>query len=39
MLKDKVNPAAEFDMNTIIAFRVNVHATKNPDLSMGTSRP
>lgn len=47
MLKDNGNPPAEFDVNTITAFRVNVHATKGSDLSerhksgtsQGTSQP
>lgn len=34
MLKDNGNPPAEFDVNTITAFRVNVHATKESDLGM-----
>lgn len=38
MLKDNGNPTAEFDVNTITAFRVNVHATKESDLSKGTSQ-
>ena len=33
MLKDNGNAPAEFDVNTITAFRVNVHATKDSDLS------
>lgn len=37
MLKDNGNPPAEFDVNTITAFRVNVHATMDSDLSKGTS--
>ena len=32
MLKDNGNPPAEFDVNTITAFRVNVHATNDSDL-------
>ena len=32
MLKDNGNPPAEFDVNTITAFRVNVHATNKSDL-------
>lgn len=32
MLKDNDNPPAEFDVNTITAFRVNVHATNESDL-------
>ena len=39
MLKDNGNPSAEFDVNTITAFRVNVHATNESDLSKGTSQP
>lgn len=31
MLKENGNPPAEFDVNTISAFRVNVHATNNTD--------
>gem|GEM_PF-2173718 len=38
MLKDNGNPSAEFDVNTITAFRVNVHATNDSDLSKGTSQ-
>lgn len=38
MLKDNGNPPAEFDVNTITAFRVNVHATNESDLSKGTSQ-
>ena len=38
MLKDNGNPLAEFDVNTITAFRVNVHATNESDLSKGTSQ-
>lgn len=38
MLKDTGNPPAEFDVNTITAFRVNVHATNESDLSKGTSQ-
>ena len=38
MLKDNCNPPAEFDVNTITAFRVNVHATYEFDLSKGTSQ-
>lgn len=38
MLKDNGNPPAEFDVNTITAFRVNVHATNGADLSKGTSQ-
>ena len=33
MLKDNGNPPAEFDVNTITDFRVNVHATNESDLS------
>ena len=33
MLKDNGNPPAEFDVNTITDFRVNVHAIKDSDLS------
>ena len=33
MLKDNGNPPAGFDVNTITAFRVNVHATNESDLS------
>ena len=32
MLKDNGNPPAEFDVNAITAFRVNVHATNESDL-------
>ncbi len=39
MLKDNGNPPAEFDVNTITAFRVNVNATNESDLSKGTSQP
>ncbi len=39
MLKDNGNPPAEFDVNTITAFRVNVHATNESDLSKSTSQP
>ena len=39
MLKDNGNPSAEFDVNTITAFRVNIHATNESDLSKGTSQP
>ncbi len=43
MLKENGNPPADFDVNTITAFRVNVHATKEADLpkptSQGTSLP
>ncbi len=39
MLKDNGNPPAKFDVNTITAFRVNVHATKGSDLSKDTSQP
>ncbi len=39
MLKDNGNPPAEFDVNTITAFRVNIHATNESDLSKGTSQP
>lgn len=39
MLKDNGNLPAEFDVNTITAFRVNVHATNESDLSKGTSQP
>ena len=35
MLKDNDNPPAEFDVNTITAFRVNVHATNESDLVAG----
>ena len=38
MLKDNGNPPAEFDVNAITAFRVNVHATNESDLSKGTSQ-
>lgn len=38
MLKDNGNPLAEFDVNTITAFRVNIHATNESDLSKGTSQ-
>lgn len=38
MLKDNGNPPAEFDVNTITAFRVNIHATSESDLSKGTSQ-
>ena len=38
MLKDNGNPPAEFDVHTITAFRVSVHATKESDLSKGTSQ-
>ena len=38
MLKDNGNPRAEFDVNAITAFRVNVHATNESDLSKGTSQ-
>lgn len=38
MLKDNGNPPAEFDVNTITAFRVNVHDTNEADLSKGTSQ-
>lgn len=38
MLKDNGNPPAEFDVNAITAFRVNVYATKDSDLSEGTSQ-
>ena len=38
MLKDNGNPPAEFDVNTITAFRVNVHATNESDFSKGTSQ-
>ena len=34
MLKDNGNPPAEFDVNTITAFRVNVHATNKSDLGV-----
>ncbi len=34
MLKENGNPPAEFDVNTITAFRVNVHATKESDLGV-----
>lgn len=34
MLKNNGNPPAEFDVNTITAFRVNVHATKESDLGI-----
>ena len=33
MLKENGNPPAEFDVNTITAFRVNVHATNESDLA------
>ena len=39
MLKDNGNPPAEFDVNTITAFRVHVHATNESDLSKGISQP
>lgn len=39
MLKDNGHPPAEFDVNTITAFRVNVHDTNEADLSKGTSQP
>lgn len=39
MLKDNGNPPAEFDVNTITAFRVNVHATSESDLSNAPSKP
>ncbi|WP_354666410.1 Fic family protein, partial [Bacteroides acidifaciens] len=35
MLKDNGNPSAEFDVNTITAFRVKVSATTEADLSAG----
>ena len=35
MLKDNGNPPAEFDINTITAFRVKVSATTEADLSAG----
>ena len=38
MLKNNGNSPAEFDVNTITAFRVNVHATNEFDLSKGTSQ-
>ena len=38
MLKDNGNVPAEFDVNTITAFRVNVHATNESDLSKDTSQ-
>lgn len=38
MLKDNGNSPAEFDVNTITAFRVNIHATNESDLSKGTSQ-
>lgn len=38
MLKDNGNPSAEFDVNIITAFRVNVHARTESDLSKGTSQ-
>ncbi|MBD5191445.1 MAG: hypothetical protein HDS88_00990 [Bacteroidales bacterium] len=38
MLKDNGNPPAEFDVNTITAFRVHVHATNESDLLKGTSQ-
>ena len=38
MLKENGNPPAEFDVNTITAFRVNVHATNESDLAKGTSQ-
>ena len=34
MLKDNGNPPADFDVNTITAFRVNVHATNETDLGV-----
>ncbi len=34
MLKDNGNPLAEFDVNTITAFRVNVHVTNKSDLGL-----
>ena len=33
MLRENGNPPAEFDVNTITAFRVHVHATNESDLS------
>lgn len=39
LLKDNGNPPAEFDVNTITAFRVNVHATNETGLSKGTRQP
>ena len=43
MLKDNGNPPADFDVNTITAFRVKVYATTEADLSAGhksgTSQP
>lgn len=38
MLKDNGNPPAEFDVNTMTAFRVNIHATNESDFSKGTSQ-
>lgn len=38
MLKDNGNLPAEFDVNTITAFCVNVHATNEADLSKGSSQ-
>lgn len=35
MLKENGNPPAEFDVKTITAFRVNVYATIEDDLSLG----
>ena len=35
MLKDNGNPQAEFDVNTITAFRVNIHAATESDSSQG----
>lgn len=32
ILKENGNPPAEFDVNSITAFRVNVHATNESDL-------
>lgn len=38
MLRDNSNPPAEFDVNTITAFRVHVHATNEANLLKGTSQ-
>lgn len=38
MLKDNGNPLAQFDVNAITAFRVNVNATDVADLAKGTSQ-
>ena len=38
ILKENGNPPAEFDVNTITAFCVNVHATNESDLSKGTGQ-